>query len=111
MALFASKRLTPNGQVAGTLLVVEFSDSFHDLWARLADDVGLRLVTRTAHGDLADVRGHHCVIAAIGGVELGSGTGIRRLVAAGAGSVAAVGASIEYRDALGVVRSGASDYF
>ena len=92
-----------------TLALCSLSDSFSELWPRLASDCGMELVTLSDARDVAESRAS-VVLLAGGGVEGELEDAIRQVARTGL-EVVAVGALPNHRLAATVVRAGAAEYF
>ncbi|AHG88366.1 sigma-54 factor interaction domain-containing protein [Gemmatirosa kalamazoonensis] len=90
-------------------MVVTLSDSFVELWAQLAEAMGLRLEAVDTPAAL-DRRTNVVAVIAAGGAEETLVDAMRQ-VAGGDLEVAAVGALPSHRTAAAVVRAGAAEYF
>jgi len=91
------------------LAVYTLTDSFAELWPRLATECGFDLVTVAHPRELAG-SGATVVLLAGGGAEMGLEEAVREVVRSGV-EVVAVGALPSHRTAATVVRAGAAEYF
>jgi DNA-binding NtrC family response regulator len=91
------------------LAVYTLTDSFADLWPRLAGECGFDLVAVAHPRELAGT-GATVVLLAGGGAEVELEEAVREVARAGV-EVVAVGALPNHRTAATVVRAGAAEYF
>jgi DNA-binding NtrC family response regulator len=94
-----------------SLVVVPRSDSFADLWAELAAEVGADLRLVDAPGELAPDAAMLAVVLAVAGVEEEAEPLLRSCAAAGLTGPLLVGARADHRLAITLLRAGAADYF
>ena len=92
-----------------TLAVVKLSDSFEDVWCRLAATCGFETITPSDPIEL-EGRSAVTVLIAAGGAEPEIEEAVRRFAAPGR-AVVAVGALPNHRLAAIAVRSGAAEFF
>jgi DNA-binding NtrC family response regulator len=92
-----------------TLALFALSDSFSELWPRLAAECGFDLVTLSDPRELTGGSAA-AVLLAGGGVEGEMEAVVRRMAGSGV-EVVAVGALPNHRTAATIVRAGAAEYF
>lgn len=93
------------------IAVVLRSDSFSEMWPRLAKTAGAELEIEESVGSLPFLLSACGVIVAAGGREQEGQAVLRELIAAGAPEAVVVGCESDYRLALTLVRAGAANYF
>jgi DNA-binding NtrC family response regulator len=92
------------------LFVIPLSDSFSELWPKLARSVNAEL--RVVHpASPLDGDPEACVLVAAGGVEGEALSTLGMLIARGQGPVIVVGADTGHRRAISLLHAGAVDYF
>ncbi|MBA4157896.1 MAG: sigma 54-interacting transcriptional regulator [Gemmatimonadetes bacterium] len=87
------------------------SESFSDVWPKLAAAAGARLRLGEKVPELGALDEACCVVVAAGGVAGRMGHVLPTLLATGAMSVAVVGATADHRVACELLRTGADNYF
>jgi len=92
-----------------TLALLTLSDSFADLWSKLATECGMDLLRLNDPRELAG-SGATAVLLAGGGAEAELESLVRRVSGSGI-DVVAVGALPNHRTAATLVRAGAAEYF
>lgn len=92
------------------LAVLTLSDSFAALWPQLADECGLEVRLVRDPGELSAGAAPVAIMVAAGGLEREAEATIRALPT-GYADVAIVGASIDHRLAVALMRAGAGEYF
>ena len=93
-----------------TLVVIQRSDAFRDVWASLAQDAGVSLVQVDAGAELPSPANAAAVLVVVAGEEARVGAALESLPYA-AGLIAVVGADDDRRVAIAAMRAGAGDYF
>ena len=93
------------------LAVLTLSDSFSELWSKLAASCGATLRLAASAEELTRCSGAAVVLIAAGGREKESISALSSLLRIDLPRIAVVGAETEYRLAVSILRSGADNYF
>lgn len=93
------------------LVVFSLSDSFSELWPRLAESTGTKLRMVHAISELGLVDDACALILAAGGAEREVPAALDHLVRAKAPAIGVVGIESDHRFAISMIRSGADNYF
>ena len=93
------------------LAVLALSDSFSELWAKLATSCGASLRLARSLEELDPLDEVAVVLIGAGGRERESVSVIERLLRLDAPALAVVGTETDYRLAISLLRSGADNYF
>jgi two-component system response regulator HydG len=91
--------------------VLSLSDSFCELWPRLAESNAADLLAGTAVPELSGLSECCCVVVAAGGAERAALRAVEELVSCGAPATAVVGVETDYRLTATLLRAGADNYF
>ena len=92
------------------LTIVQCSESFSELWQQLAQRLGVRLETVQEPAEATHVRGG-CVLLACAGVESVAIEQLHRAHRVGIDAPIVVGAELDHRLAVQLMRRGASAYY
>jgi transcriptional regulator with PAS, ATPase and Fis domain len=91
--------------------VLARTDSFQQVWATLADQVGASVRVAGSLAELAPLGGACALLLSLAGEEEAAAERIAEVRAAGASAVAVVGAATDHRVAIAAMEAGAANYF
>lgn len=93
------------------LTVLTLSDSFSELWSKLATSCGASLRLASSVEQLDGLEEAAVLLIAAGGCEREAVSAIERVVRMEAPAIGVVGADTDYRMVIAMLRSGAENYF
>lgn len=93
------------------LLVLSLSDSFSELWSKLAESTGTRLRTASTMSELGVLDDACALLLAAGGAEKEVPAALDGLLRLNAPAIGVIGVESDHRLAISMIRAGADNYF